>query len=67
MQPGDLVRTVKGNVALVSKIDEKTTDRFGEEETVFVTLIYCDTGIENCYCDARYLTLIQNALRANIK
>ena len=32
------------------KIDEKTTDRFGEEEIVFVTLIYCDTGIENCYC-----------------
>lgn len=58
MQPGDLVRTIKGNVALVSKIDEKTTDRFGEEEIVFVTLIYCDTGIENCYCDARYLTLV---------
>jgi hypothetical protein len=56
---GDLVRTIKGNVALVSSIDEKVTDRFGEEQLNFVTLIYCDTGIENCYCDARYLTLLQ--------
>jgi len=59
MQAGDLVRTIKGNIALVSKIDEKVTDRFGEEQIKFVTLLYCDTGIENCYCDAQYLRLIQ--------
>ena len=59
MQAGDLVRTIKGNIALVTKIDQMLTDRFGEEQINFVTLIYCDTGIENCYCDARYLTLLQ--------
>jgi len=59
MQAGDLVRTIKGNIALVTKIDQMATDRFGEEQINFVTLIYCDTGIENCYCDARYLTLLQ--------
>ena len=59
MQAGDLVRTIKGNIALVTKIDQMVTDRFGEEQINFVTLIYCDTGIENCYCDARYLTLLQ--------
>ena len=58
MQPGDLVRTIKGNIALVTKVDEMVTDRFGEEQINFVTLIYCNTGIENCYCDARYLTLV---------
>jgi hypothetical protein len=61
MQAGDLVRTIKGNIALVTKIDQMVTDRFGEEQINFVTLIYCDTGIENCYCDAAYLTLIQRA------
>jgi hypothetical protein len=58
MQAGDLVRTVTGNIALVTKVDEMVTDRFGEEQINFVTLIYCNTGIENCYCDARYLTLV---------
>jgi hypothetical protein len=61
MQVGDLVRTIKGNIALVSKIDETITDRFGEEQVNFVTLIYSDTAVENCYCDARYLTLVQRA------
>jgi hypothetical protein len=59
MQAGDLVRTIKGNLALVSKIDETATDQYGEEQIKFVTLIYCDTGVQNCYCDARYLTLVQ--------
>jgi hypothetical protein len=58
MQLGDLVRTITGNIALVTKVDEMVTDRFGEEQINFVTLIYCNTGIENCYCDARYLTLV---------
>lgn len=58
MQAGDLVRTIKGNIALVTKVDEMVTDRFGEEQISFVTLVYCNTGIENCYCDARYLTLV---------
>jgi hypothetical protein len=58
MQAGDLVRTITGNIALVTKIDQMVTDRFGEEQINFVTLIYCNTGIENCYCDARYLTLV---------
>ena len=58
MQAGDLVRTIKGNIALVTKVDEMVTDRFGEEQISFVTLVYCNTAIENCYCDARYLTLV---------
>lgn len=61
MQVGDLVRTIKGNLALVSKIDETVTDQYDEERINFVTLIYCDTGVRNCYCDARYLTRIQSA------
>ena len=48
MQAGDLVRTIKGNIALVTKVDEMVTDRFGEEQISFVTLVYCNTGIENC-------------------
>jgi len=56
---GDLVRTIKGNLALVSKIDETVTDQWGEEQINLVTLIYSDTGVQNCYCDARYLTLVQ--------
>ena len=59
MQAGDLVRTIKGNIALVTKVDEMVADRFGEEQISFVTLVYCNTGIENCYCDARYLALVQ--------
>ena len=59
MKLGDLVRTIKGNLALVSKIDETTTDCWGEEVVNYVTLIYSDTGVQNCYCDARYLTLVQ--------
>jgi hypothetical protein len=62
MQIGDLVRTIKGNLALVSKVDETFShDLEGVIQATFVTLIYCDTGIENCYCDARYLSLVQRA------
>lgn len=55
---GDLVRTIKGNIALISNIDEVIIDRWGEERVSFVSLIYCDTSIENCYCDASYLKLV---------
>ena len=59
MKVGDLVRTVKGNLALISSVDQKVTDKWGEEQAQFVTLIYCDTGVENVWCDARHLWLIQ--------
>ena len=59
MKVGDLVKTIKGNLALVTKIDEKVTDRWGEEQINFVTLIYCNTAMENRYCDSRYLKLVQ--------
>jgi hypothetical protein len=62
MKVGDLVRTITGNLALVSKIDETITDRWGEEQISFVTLIYSDTSVQNCYSDARHLTLIQKGL-----
>ena len=61
MKVGDLVRTVKGNLALVSNIDEELRDELDEAHAIFVTLIYCDTGVRNCYCDARYLTRIQSS------
>jgi hypothetical protein len=61
VKAGDLVRTIKGNLALVSKVDETVSDEWDEAQATFVTLIYCDTGIENCYCDARYLSLVQRA------
>jgi hypothetical protein len=59
MKVGDLVRTIKGNLALISKVDETVSDEWDESHITSVTLIYCDTGIQNCYCDARYLTLVQ--------
>lgn len=59
MKAGDLVETLKGNLALIASVDEIVTDQWEEEQLQFVTLIYCDTGVKNRYCDARYLKLIQ--------
>ena len=58
LRAGDLVKTTKGNLALVSNIDETIIDEWGESQVNFVTLIYCSTGIENRYCDVRHLTLV---------
>ena len=58
LRAGDLVKTTKGNLALVSNIDETIIDEWGESQVNFVTLIYCSTGAENRYCDARHLTLV---------
>ena len=59
MNVGDLVRTVMGNLALIASIDETISDEWDEQQAIFVTLIYCNTGVMNCYCDAQYLRLVQ--------
>jgi len=59
MKAGDLVRTVTGNLAMIASIDETISDELGEHQAIFVTLIYCNTGIMNCYCDTQHLRLIQ--------
>jgi hypothetical protein len=52
---GSLVKTVEGDLALVSNIDEVVQDRWGMKTINFVTLVHCDTGVVDKYRDARFL------------